>query len=71
MSRRVAAYFEDALIILSICALWPKAFHFEGCYPDVLMWAALFTMAVVFFRRIRRLKRLVRVQDKERGRVGE
>lgn len=62
---RVAIYFEDALIIISICALWPKVFHFEGRYPDVLMGAAFFTMAVVFFRRLRRLRSIVPTQVKE------
>ena len=65
MKSRVAIYFEDAVIIISICALLPKVFHFEGRYPDVLMWVALFTMAVVFSRRVKRLRSLIRAQAKE------
>ena len=71
MKTRVAIYFEDAVIIISICALWPKVFHFEGRYPDVLMWAALVTMALVFFKRSRRLKSCTQAQQEKEDRKAE
>ena len=71
MKTRLAIYFEDAVIIISICALWPKVFHFEGRYPDVLMWAALVTMALVFFKRSRRLKSCVQAQQEKGDRKAD
>ena len=65
MRNRISIYIEDALIIISICALWPKVFHFKGRYPDVLMGAALLVMVVVLFRRIKRLADLRRKQQEK------
>ena len=53
---RLLLYVEDALIVLSILALWPKVLHLPGHFPNVLMWSAFAIMTVILIRRTNRMR---------------
>jgi hypothetical protein len=56
---------EDALIMLSIAALWPKILRLPGHYPDVLMWTAFVVMVGVLVRRMTRMEKPVGDTEEE------
>ena len=49
---------EPVAILLAIVALWPKIFMPRWVGSDVLMYAALVAMIVVFVRKVQRFRKV-------------
>jgi len=50
-------WWEWLAIFFAIAALWPKILRWQGVTWDLVLWAALILMIVVFVRRTRRMRR--------------
>lgn len=55
---------EPVVVLLAVVALWPKVFAPDWAPSDVLMYAALAAMAVVFVNKVARYRRLWRSQER-------
>ncbi|NOZ19867.1 MAG: hypothetical protein GXP25_02130 [Planctomycetes bacterium] len=55
--KRFWIYVEDALIVLAIPVLWLKICNIGGEFTNWALFITLVVMAVVFFRRISRIRR--------------
>ena len=59
--KKRAIYIEDALILLSVAALFGLGVFFrDRIWAQLLLTGVLGVMVVVFFRRFRRLKSLLK-----------
>lgn len=50
-------WWEWIAIFFAILALWPKILRWHGFVWDIVLWAMLALMVVVFVRRTRRMRR--------------
>jgi len=57
MSKKTP-FWEDAIIILSIFALWPSVLRRESHLSRIIMIVSLFLLVWIFVRRIRRMNNL-------------
>jgi len=60
-TRRRQIIAEDVFIILSILALWPTILGWDHVIYDLLKYAALAGLVLIFIRRLRRYR------DREQG----
>ena len=56
MNNRASRYIENILIFLAIFSVWPAAFKIDNIYFKVVRYVFLFIMAIIFFRRIKRIR---------------
>lgn len=54
--ERVIAVIEEVIIILSVFSLWPVILHGPSRGSKILMYLALFLLALIFIRRIIQFK---------------
>lgn len=55
-TRRRHILLEDAFIILSILALWPSILGWDHVVYDLMKYAALAGLILIFIRRLRRYR---------------
>ncbi|MFH1905238.1 MAG: hypothetical protein ABIK53_06945 [bacterium] len=56
MNNRANRYIETILIFLAIFSVWPAVFRIDNIYFKVVMYVFLVVMAIIFFKRIRRIR---------------
>ncbi|MBU0478004.1 hypothetical protein KKC91_05500 [bacterium] len=56
MNKKASRYIETILIFLAIFSVWPAIFRIDNIYFKVVMYVFLVIMAIIFFKRIRRIR---------------
>ena len=56
MNSKASRYIENILIFLAIFSVWPAVFRMDNIYFKVVMYAFLIVMAIIFFKRIKRIR---------------
>ena len=63
MNNKVNKYIETILIFLAIFSVWPAVFRIDNIYFKVVMYVFLVIMAIIFFRRIKRIRTYIKKSD--------
>ena len=56
-------YIETILIFLAIFSILPAAFKIDNIYFKVVMYVFLVIMAIIFFKRIKRIRTYMKKRD--------
>ena len=56
MNKKASRYIETILIFLAIFSIWPAIFRIDNIYFKVIMYVFLIIMAIIFFKRIKRIR---------------
>ncbi len=56
MNSKTIQYIENILIFLAIFSIWPAVFRIDNIYFKVVMYVFLIIMAIIFFKRIKRIR---------------
>lgn len=56
-------YIENILIFLAIFSMWPAVFRIDNIYFKVVRYVFLIIMAIIFFKRIKRIRTYIKKSD--------
>ena len=56
-------YIENILIFLAIFSIWPAVFRIDNIYFKIVRYVFLIIMAIIFFRRIKRIRTYMKKSD--------
>ena len=63
MNKKASRYIETILIFLAIFSILPAAFKIDNIYFKVVMYVFLVIMAIIFFKRIKRIRTYMKKSD--------
>ena len=63
MNSKTSRCIENILIFLAIFSVLPTVFKIDNIYSKVVMYVFLVIMAVIFFRRIKRIRTYMKKSD--------
>ncbi len=63
MNSKASRCIENILIFLAIFSILPAAFKIGNIYFKVIMYVFLIIMAIIFFKRIKRIRTYIKKSD--------